>query len=345
MLEGDAVQECCSRVFLSARGAIEENQGGLLGIYNYTGIHNKRPYYAKKFLNDTYYLFYNIGGPAAAGWRVSTDLEANYLYVTTRQTAAEAACPDGVAGGYDRDRDADFDDSFSVECHSEIVEVPCCLSLSVNATSGSVAENQPAVLFDYDQVGSLNGRPLYHGNQFGLDFYVYFRKTGRSSDGWTIAMEPGSDLFSVTSRNTADCPDEVKVGYDRNKFEDDSFRIKCSDAGALEYDDGGGDEVDGGTEGPQFLDPLGLMDRATKAVMDYDEAIALNGGRNEKREQPPYPADEKEAAPATTSSPTSSSGRPTFVDDAASGAIILGPGRFFIYSVSFLSCSLAALLF
>ena len=312
-------------------------------------------------------------GPAAAGWRVSTDLEANYLYVTTRQTAAEAACPDGVAGGYDRDRDADFDDSFSVECHSEIVEVPCCLSLSVNATrsgweisrqvivndmrltkeylfsSGSVAENQPAVLFDYDQVGSLNGRPLYHGNQFGLDFYVYFRKTGRSSDGWTIAMEPGSDLFSVTSRNTADCPDEVKVGYDRNKFEDDSFRIKCSDAGALEYDDGGGggggDEVDGGTEGPQFLDPLGLMDRATKAVMDYDEAIALNGGRNEKREQPPYPADEKEAAPATTSSPTSSSGRPTFVDDAASGAIILGPGRFFIYSVSFLSCSLAALLF
>ena len=300
---------------------------------------------------------------------MSTDLEANYLYVTTRQTAAEAACPDGVAGGYDRDRDADFDDSFSVECHSEIVEVPCCLSLSVNATrsgweisrqvivndmrltkeylfsSGSVAENQPAVLFDYDQVGSLNGRPLYHGNQFGLDFYVYFRKTGRSSDGWTIAMEPGSDLFSVTSRNTADCPDEVKVGYDRNKFEDDSFRIKCSDAGALEYDDGGGDDVDGGTEGPQFLDPLGLMDRATKAVMDYDEAIALNGGRNEKREQPPYPADEKEAAPATTSSPTSSSGRPTFVDDAASGAIILGPGRFFIYSVSFLSCSLAALLF
>ena len=72
-------------------------------------------------------------GPAA-GWRVSTDLDANYLYVTTRQMAAEAACPDGVAGGYDRDRDADFDDSFSVECHSEIVQVPCCLSVSVNAT-------------------------------------------------------------------------------------------------------------------------------------------------------------------------------------------------------------------
>ena len=62
MILGDAVQECCSQVFLSARGAIEENQGGLLGLYGYTGIHNKRPYYAKNFLNDTYYLFYKIGG-------------------------------------------------------------------------------------------------------------------------------------------------------------------------------------------------------------------------------------------------------------------------------------------
>ena len=49
-------------MFLSARGAIEENQGGLLGIYNYTGIHSNRPYYAKKFLNDTYYLFYKVEG-------------------------------------------------------------------------------------------------------------------------------------------------------------------------------------------------------------------------------------------------------------------------------------------
>ena len=55
---GHTVQECCDRVFLSARGAIEENQGGLLGIYNYTGVHNERPYYAKRFHNDTYYLFY-----------------------------------------------------------------------------------------------------------------------------------------------------------------------------------------------------------------------------------------------------------------------------------------------
>ena len=31
------------------------------------------------------------------------------------------------------------------------------------------------------------------------------------------------------------------------------------------------------------------MDRATKAVMDYDEAVALNGGRNKKREEP-FPA-------------------------------------------------------
>ena len=62
MISGDEVQECCSQVFLSARGTIENNQGGLLGLYNYTGIHNNRPYYAKMipFLNDTYYLFYKI---------------------------------------------------------------------------------------------------------------------------------------------------------------------------------------------------------------------------------------------------------------------------------------------
>ena len=63
---------------------------------------------------------------------MSTDLDAPFLYVTTRQT--EAGCPDGIVGGYDRDRDVDFDDSFSVECHSEVVEVPCCLSVTVNAT-------------------------------------------------------------------------------------------------------------------------------------------------------------------------------------------------------------------
>ena len=207
---------------------------------------------------------------------------------------------------------------------------------------GSVAENQPAVLFDYDQVGSLNGHPLYHGSQFGLDFYVYFRKTGRSSDGWTIAMEPGTDLFSVTTRNAADCPDGIEVGYDRNKFEDESFRITCNEAVTVEYEDGSGELRSEGADGPEFLDPLGLMDRATKAVMDYDEAIALNGGQNEKREQPNPVDDEREAAPSTTASPASSSGRPAFVDDAESGAIARGPGIFLLFCASFLGYSLIA---
>ena len=220
-----------------------------------------------------------------------------------------------------------------------------------------MAENQPAVLFEYDQVGSFNGHPLYHGNQFGLDFHLYFRKTGMSSDGWTIAMDPHSNLYSVTTRNTASCPDGVKVGYDRNKFEDGSFRMSCSEDVALEYEDdtgGAGEVADGGedegtetVERIEFLDPLGLMDRATKAVMDYDEAVALNGGRNEKREQPfpAPPADEREAAPATTTTATvSSTGRPTFADDVGSGAIKWGPARIVLFSVSFLSCSLAKFL-
>ena len=83
-----------------------------------------------------------ISAGPSAGWRVSTDLEANIVYVTTRQTAAEAACPDGVEGGYDRDRDADLDDTFSVECHSEIVQVPCCLSISVNASRSETVKYQ-----------------------------------------------------------------------------------------------------------------------------------------------------------------------------------------------------------
>ena len=61
------------------------------------------------------------------------------------------------------------------------------------------------------------------------DFYLYFRVNGSSLDGWTIAREPGSDLFLVTTRSMADCPEEVKVGYDRDWTEDDSFRITCSD--------------------------------------------------------------------------------------------------------------------
>ncbi len=56
------IEECCERVFLSARGAVEANQGGLLGIYNYSGMNEGRPYYAKEFLGDTYYLFYRAEG-------------------------------------------------------------------------------------------------------------------------------------------------------------------------------------------------------------------------------------------------------------------------------------------
>ena len=230
---------------------------------------------------------------------------------------------------------------------------------NASISSGTVAENQPAVLFEYDQVGSFNGHPLYHGNQFGLDFHLYFRKTGMSSDGWTIAMDPRSNLYSVTTRNTASCPDGVKVGYDRNKFEDASFRMSCSEDIALEYVDGtgGAGEVDDrgededGTETVgrvEFLDPLGLMDRATKAVMDYDEAVALNGGRNKKREEPfpAPPADEKEAAPATTTATVPPTGRPTYADDVGSRAKIWGPGpvRIVLVSMSLLSCSLLKFL-
>ena len=220
---------------------------------------------------------------------------------------------------------------------------------NVSISSGPVAENQPAVLFDYDQVGSFNGHPLYHGNQFGLDFHLYFRKTGMSSDGWTIAMDPRSNLYSVTTRNTTSCPGGVKVGYDRNKFEDGSFRMRCSEDITLEYEDDTGEVADVGedegaetVERIEFLDPLGLMDRATKAVMDYDEAVALNGGRNKKREEPfpAPPADEKEAAPATTTATVPSTGRPTFAEDTGSGAITWVPGRTFLFSVSLLSCSL-----
>ena len=70
------------------------------------------------------------------------------------------------------------------------------------------------------------------------------------------------------------------------------------------------------------------MDRATKAVMDYDEAVAaVNGGRNsgKKTERPSAPA-------ATTVAPAADSGY--------SGAAVWRPGGSLVYPLSLLVCAL-----
>ncbi len=53
------------------------------------------------------------------------------------------------------------------------------LRINIAFFSGDIALNQGAILGTYDQIGSFNGRPLYHTAQYGLQFYLYFRKKGK----------------------------------------------------------------------------------------------------------------------------------------------------------------------
>ena len=148
-------------------------------------------------------------------------------------------------------------------------------------------------------------------------------------------------LLNRPPRSAADCPDEVEVGYDRNLLEDTSFSITCNDAAAgVEYYETDEETEEEEEDEPEFLDPLGLMDRATKAVMDYDEAVAaMNGGRN--GEKTDAAADEKQAAPATTTEPSSKGRPPSFAADSGySGVAVWGPGGSLMYSLSLSVCAL-----
>ncbi len=77
-------------------------------------------------------MYVGTEGIDSPGWRVATELDGSHLYVTTRHVSPEGACPDGIEGAYDRG--TDFDESFSVACHDEIVETQCCLRVVLNAT-------------------------------------------------------------------------------------------------------------------------------------------------------------------------------------------------------------------
>ena len=67
-----------------------------------------------------------------------------------------------------------------VKCHSEIDETDCCSEVWVNATKGPIADKHVALLGKYDQRGSYNGRPVYFLEQYGLEYYLYFRKMGNN---------------------------------------------------------------------------------------------------------------------------------------------------------------------
>ena len=44
---GNLPENCCEKVYLFSSDTIADNQGALLGIYQYAGQHKNRPYYFK----------------------------------------------------------------------------------------------------------------------------------------------------------------------------------------------------------------------------------------------------------------------------------------------------------
>ena len=98
---------------------------------------NPHPVYIKQSSNQDYYLYFrqngnqstqnckiwalvftltDAGGPQ--GWIVGPQLLEDSFYLTTQST--QSACPAGIFGGYDSD-DTTKDDTFSIQCHSDMV--------------------------------------------------------------------------------------------------------------------------------------------------------------------------------------------------------------------------------
>lgn len=258
---------CCRTIFLFATGAVGDHQSALMGNYNYEEIHNDRPYYLKMFNNKTYFFFYQSkDDPGGPGWIVGSELGGNTLNVVARKLSplgseneneVDDSCPVGIQGAYDRNET--YDKSFTVECEDQATTESgprCCSVLTVKAEK-DVYKNQIVRLGTYNKTGVYNGHALYHLFQYNYDSYLYFRKKGRGTDGWTIGSAPGQETFSITTRNRTRCPNEVTHGFDRDRNHDPTFSIVCEtdDADVVEDDEGVGetfvdDEESNGIELP-----------------------------------------------------------------------------------------------
>jgi len=218
---------CCSNVFLSSSSTLAKTQSGVLGIYAMSSqkiANNPHPVYIKQSSNQDYYLYFrqnDAGGPQ--GWIVGPQLLEDSFYLTTQST--QSACPAGIFGGYDSD-DTTKDDTFSIQCHSDMVKVECCPNVSLTS-EGSLVANQGAVMGEYRRVGDYNGHTRYQGGHSNTT--LFFRKSGHGPDGWMVGMDLEENSFVVTTRDKAHCPDVVTSGYDRNndRGQDTSFRIIC----------------------------------------------------------------------------------------------------------------------
>ena len=62
---------------------------------------------------------------------------------------------EGIFGGYESSETSNRDESFSIDCHSDVVKVQCCPNIKVTSTL------QPGLSGDYEKVGDYNGHTLY----------------------------------------------------------------------------------------------------------------------------------------------------------------------------------------
>ena len=61
----------------------------------------------------------------------------------------------GIFGGYESSETSSRDESFSIDCHSDVVKVQCCPNIKVTS------KLQPGLSGHYEKVGDYNGHTLY----------------------------------------------------------------------------------------------------------------------------------------------------------------------------------------
>jgi len=214
--QGVVTPSCCPQVFLSSGGPLASKSPDTLGIYTVSNqrlANNPRPIYLKQIAGKDFYLYYRTSKDEDKGWTVSSELLGAEQLVSTSVQGAN--CPAGIFGGFLGDG-LERDNSFSIECHSDVVKVACCDSLEVKGTLGGISGK-------YVRNGDVNGHPSYAGGQSNSTG-LYYKKAGYGEDGWAFGDQ--SHVAKVTTGEKGPCPDLVTRGT-MGTSSDPSLMIVC----------------------------------------------------------------------------------------------------------------------
>lgn len=217
---------CCSQVFLSSTAKLAESAPFSLGIYTLSSqkiASNPHPVYVKHSDTGDYFLYFRKKDDnLPQGWVVGPQLLEDSFYITTFNSHSH--CPAGIFGGYESSETSSRDESFSIDCHSDVVKVQCCPNIKVTSTL------QPGLSGDYEKVGDYNGHTLYQGGP--LNSSLFYRKVGHGPDGWVVGMDLEEASFIITTRAHSYCPDAVTATDDKTT----GLRISCEAGHGVDLD-------------------------------------------------------------------------------------------------------------